>query len=93
MRVESAVTSTTFSYARTNANVTATSAGGSASQAATLHAVYDYDAFGQEILSAGPAADAVPWRFSTKYADIGLLYYGYRWYDPAKGRWPSAYLQ
>ena len=29
--------------------------------------------------------------FSTKYEDVetGLLYYGYRYYDPVTGRWPS----
>jgi RHS repeat-associated protein len=30
-------------------------------------------------------------RFSTKQLDLttGLYYYGYRWYDPLTGRWPS----
>lgn len=32
-----------------------------------------------------------PFRFSTKYQDeeTGLLYYGYRYYDPNRGRWLS----
>jgi RHS repeat-associated protein len=32
-----------------------------------------------------------PLRFSTKYRDVetGLYYYGYRYYDPLTGRWPS----
>ena len=32
-----------------------------------------------------------PFRFSTKYADneSGLLYYGYRYYNPSAGRWLS----
>ena len=32
-----------------------------------------------------------PFRFSTKYLDseTGLYYYGYRYYDPVTGRWPS----
>jgi RHS repeat-associated protein len=36
------------------------------------------------------AAD-FPYRFSTKPQDLitGLYYYGYRWYDPITGRWPS----
>ena len=59
--------------------------------AAQLDAVFDYDAFGQEIRSTGPAADVVPFHFSTKPTDpgTGLVYYGYRWYDAGKGRWIS----
>ena len=59
--------------------------------AAQLDAIYDYDAFGNEIRSTGPAADIVPYHFSTNRVDstTGLVYYGYRWYDPAKGRWLS----
>ena len=36
-------------------------------------------------------AAANPFRFSTKYQDdeTDLLYYGYRYYDPSKGRWVS----
>jgi RHS repeat-associated protein len=36
-------------------------------------------------------AKANPFRFSTKYQDdeTGLLYYGYRYYDPGTGRWPN----
>jgi RHS repeat-associated protein len=36
-------------------------------------------------------ATANPFRFSTKYQDdeTGLLYYGYRYYDPSIGRWQS----
>jgi RHS repeat-associated protein len=32
-----------------------------------------------------------PFGFSTKYRDAesGFLYYGYRYYDPATGRWPN----
>ncbi len=54
-----------------------------------------YDAFGNTIAKAGsfssqPAA-SLPFRFSTKYLDgeTGLYYYGYRYYDPFTGRWPS----
>jgi RHS repeat-associated protein len=58
--------------------------------AGQLDAVYDYDAFGQEVRSTGPAADVVPYYFSTKFTDAtGLVYYGYRWYDAQKGRWLS----
>ena len=52
-------------------------------------AVYDYDAFGRETRSAGPAADTIPFHFSSKFTDAetGLNYYGYRFYDPVAGRW------
>jgi RHS repeat-associated protein len=57
--------------------------------AAVLDAVFEYDAFGRELKSAGVAADAMQFRFSTKYTDgeSGLVYYGYRFMDPEKGRW------
>jgi len=65
---------------------------------------FDYNLFGSqvmrtnEILSKGgsatpvtSAANAFKWGFSTKAEayDSGLLYYGYRFYDPVTGRWPS----
>ncbi len=58
---------------------------------ATTGAIYDYDAFGREFRSSGPAADTVPFHFSSKFTDVetGLNYYGYRYYDPGNGRWPS----
>ncbi|MCH7227577.1 RHS repeat-associated core domain-containing protein [Verrucomicrobiaceae bacterium E54] len=36
-------------------------------------------------------AASFPYRFSTKPQDgvTGLYYYGYRWYDPVTGKWPS----
>ncbi len=67
-----------------------------------LSAVFEYDAFGRELKSLGeiiPAVggnpayafnpDTLPFRFSTKFTDTesGLLYYGYRYYDPINGRW------
>ncbi len=69
-----------------------------------LVATYDYDAFGNQVLRTNLAAQATDpvnplaaavnrntWGFSTKPADpiTGLLYYGYRYYDPQTGRWPS----
>jgi RHS repeat-associated protein len=52
----------------------------------------DYDPFGNVVTKEGVAGFEAPaWGFSTKYQDkeSGLLYYGYRFYDPVNGRWPS----
>ncbi len=56
-----------------------------------------YDGFGNRINSAASDIDSSGYAnenrygFSTKPRDplTGLLYYGYRWYDPATGRWAS----
>lgn len=52
-------------------------------------ATYDYGPFGDLVSADGPAANANPFRFSTKYTDLetGLFYYGYRFYNPNTGRW------
>lgn len=52
---------------------------------------YRYDAFGKTILAQGPAAQTNRYRFSTKPVEegSGLAYYGYRYYSPELGRWPS----
>jgi RHS repeat-associated protein len=52
-------------------------------------AEYTYDAFGGTIEKSGAMADAFAHRFSTKYydAEIGLYYYGYRFYSTALHRW------
>jgi RHS repeat-associated protein len=57
----------------------------------TVAARYDYNAFGETLVADGAAATALPFRFSTKFTDdeTGLLYYGYRYYDPYLGRWLS----
>jgi RHS repeat-associated protein len=57
----------------------------------TVSANYEYDPFGQVIRATGPMARANPIRFSTKYQDdeSGLNYYGYRFYNPSRGRWLS----
>jgi RHS repeat-associated protein len=54
-------------------------------------ATYEYNAFGETLIADGPAKDAFPFRFSTKYTDpeTGLLYYGLRYYSPSIGRWIS----
>jgi RHS repeat-associated protein len=52
-------------------------------------ASYTYGAFGQLLSKSGPFADVFRFRFSTKYydAEIGLYYYGYRFYSTALMRW------
>ena len=56
-----------------------------------LDAQYDYSPFGETIRASGPRAKANPFRFSTKYTDdeTGLLYYGFRFYAPALGRFAN----
>lgn len=51
---------------------------------------YEYDAFGKvpSGYEGGLMKDDNPIRFSTQYTDdeTGLVYYGFRYYDPSKGR-------
>ena len=57
----------------------------------TWSAQYEYGPFGEVIRSTGTSATSNPFRFSTKYQDdeSELLYYGYRFYNAATGRWLS----
>ncbi len=57
----------------------------------TVTARYEYGPFGEPLAAEGTLATANPFRFSTKFTDdeTGLLYYGYRYYIPAWGRWTS----
>jgi RHS repeat-associated protein len=52
---------------------------------------YEYDPFGRILVHSGTQFAEFAHRFSTKPQDLttGLLYYGYRYYDPLTGRWPS----
>ena len=52
---------------------------------------YEYSPFGKLLWKEGLAANINRWRFSTKLEDdaTGWLYYGFRYYDPETGRWPS----
>lgn len=57
-------------------------------------ATYRYDAFGNTLVATGSYAAQNNYRFSTKpldneIANAPLYYYGYRFYDPGTGRWPS----
>jgi len=49
----------------------------------------EYDAFGNVVVEQG--TPPCGFGFSTKIEDpeSGLVYYGYRYYDPLTGRWPS----
>jgi RHS repeat-associated protein len=57
----------------------------------TISANYEYGPFGEVIRVTGLVAKANPIRFSTKFQDdeSDLVYYGYRSYNPALGRWLS----
>jgi RHS repeat-associated protein len=52
---------------------------------------YDYGAFGELIASEGNLAGAQPLGFATRPTepDSGLVYHGFRYYQPATGRWLS----
>ncbi|MES2982818.1 MAG: RHS repeat-associated core domain-containing protein [Verrucomicrobiota bacterium] len=52
---------------------------------------YEYDPFGRTVFATGSKSNDFAHRFSTKPLDVntGLYYYGYRYYDPETGRWPS----
>ena len=54
-------------------------------------AEYCYGAFGELLAIRGSRAHQNLYRYSTKpFEEIGqLYYYGYRYYDPVTGRWPS----
>ena len=62
-----------------------------------LVAHYEYDPFGNLTQNVGLDVNEIgfndlnPFRFSTKYFDLEtrFYYYGYRYYDPVTGRWPS----
>ena len=60
--------------------------------AGTVTAHYEYDPFGNIIAQSGSFAAENTYRFSTKPMNLHtgeLYYYGYRYYDPVTGRWPS----
>jgi RHS repeat-associated protein len=83
---ESSANGASYYHYDGNGNVTALTSG-----TGTVQAAYTYGPFGETLRAVGPLAQANPWRFSTKYQDeeTGLLYYGYRFYNPTDGRWPS----
>ncbi len=52
---------------------------------------YEYAPFGAVVAQQGALAAVNPWQFSSEYidGDMGLMYYSFRHYDPAAGRWLS----
>ncbi len=60
-------------------------------ESGTVRANYDYAPFGPLNLKEGDLASWNKFRFSSEYADdeTGLIYYNYRHYNPADGRWIS----
>jgi RHS repeat-associated protein len=50
---------------------------------------YLYDPYGNPLAATGPLAEANLYRFSSKewHPQSGLVYYGYRFYDPSLQRW------
>ena len=56
----------------------------------TITAHFEYDPFGNTVVNTD-TSNQFSYRFSTKPRDVetGLYYYGYRYYDPLRGRWPS----
>jgi len=54
-----------------------------------LVAKYAYDPFGTVVAKNGPVADVNTYRFSSEelHAASGLVYYGFRFYDPNTQRW------
>jgi RHS repeat-associated protein len=70
-----------------NGNIIALSGASDGSETAR----YEYGPFGEPIRATGLMATENPFRFSTKFTDheTDLLYYGYRFYNPSMGRWPS----
>jgi len=58
---------------------------------ATIAAQYEYGPFGEMLRATGSMVKANPFRFSSKFQDdeSDLLCFGYRYYNPAAGRWLS----
>jgi len=73
-----------FYHADANGNITALVNG-----APAIVARYSYDPYGNLLAKSGAMADANLYRFSSKetHTSSGLIYYGFRFYDPNLQRW------
>lgn len=60
-------------------------------EAADLAASFDFTAFGEQRNKVEEASAFIPWGFASKRLDqeLGLVYFGKRYYDPGCGRWLS----
>ncbi len=58
-------------------------------QSRSIATHYNFTAFGEELNTDLPANLINPWRFASKRfdAELGLIYFGKRYYDPENGRW------
>ena len=52
----------------------------------TIAAAYDYSPYGQ-VASAGTLVQPVQWSSEMNDEELELVYYNYRYYNPADGRW------
>ena len=52
----------------------------------TVAAAYDYSPYGQ-VASTGDLVQPVQWSSEMNDAELSLIYYNYRYYNPADGRW------
>jgi len=61
------------------------------SPAGEIKAHYEYGPFGQPLVQTGAYAARNPFRFSSEQydADLALVYYNYRYYNPQTARWHS----
>ena len=64
-----------------NKNVTEVFAGEGA-----VAATYDYSPYGQ-VVSTGDLVQPVQWSSEMNDVELSLVYYNYRYYNPADGRW------
>lgn len=85
-RTDATVGQTAYYHADGNGNVTML-----INSTNAIVARYLYDGFGNILSKSGLLADANLYRFSSKevHTSSGLVYYGYRFYDPNLQRWPN----
>ena len=58
-------------------------------QSQTIADNYEFTSFGEELSKAAASGPFNPWRFASKRFDpeLGLIYFGKRYYDPEFARW------
>ena len=85
-RTDNSLGTSAYYFADGNGNITCMLDGNQA-----VAASYLYDPYGRILSQSGWLANANLYRFSSKESQInsGLVYYGYRLYDPNLQRWPN----